>query len=147
MHKKTLWKILLILLPVAAVALAGMPESVKMIQPDGSVKFFTFFDYVPDSRFALCPFLTVVTASMLPVMAALYLLTKQSYWLAGIKWVAIASVLISELPMIATEERTLFLNVFVSILMALECALAVLMHRSLLKDGVKTSIGSRLKVR
>lgn len=146
MKKRVLWCAGLILLPLLAVGLAAMPDSVRTVVSKTEVVKLSFFDKLPDGSYpsglALGGLFCCVTA----VLGIVYAILRKPYWLYGIAGSALFSACLCVLPLLLRVQPPVVPNVGVSIAMCAECVLA-LWYQKALKKAPAEDKGPRLKLR
>ena len=141
--KKTMTKILLVLLPVMAVALATTTDSVHMVNTVTAESVTgSYFDLLPTQTLPMAAPLAGMTAIASAILAVLYLFTKKTGLLQGSKWCAFAGASFAVLPMFVRGEVLVIPNVGVPIM--LMCQFVVCAVARKLPEEEKT-VGPRLE--
>lgn len=141
--KKIMTKILVVLLPVMAVALATTTDSVHMVNTiTGESMTGSYFELLPAQATRMAAPLSGMSAIASAILAALYLFVEKVGFLQGSKWCGFAGACLAVLPLFVRGETMLIPNVGVPILLMSQfvvCAIA----RKLPEE--ETAAGPRLE--
>lgn len=129
MKKRILWGIILILLPLLAVGLAAMPDSVRAVISEKEVVSLSFFATLPDGSYpkglAFGGFLCCVC----PALAAGYALSGKRHWLTALMVFSFGGMFFCVLPLVMRMTPPIVPNAAVSFIMGGECLLAFVRKR------------------
>lgn len=126
MKKKTFFKILLVLLPIMAVALATTVNSVTAVNSaTGTTAYYSYFDLIPDESMQLLPPLAATLCIVTGVLSIGAVVSKKEWWLTAVKWLALAASIAAVMPILLRGSDTMILpNVGLPILMLGEWVVA-----------------------
>lgn len=133
MDKKKLMNACLVVLPLVAVLLAGMPTSVTVYYPDGEgvidaqPVYCSFFTYIEDVPASICMPFSLICGALSFGCAAVYMVKKTAFWLKGIMGLSFVSMTLAVLPIIMRTETYIVPNMLVPILMGAVFLLAYAM--------------------
>ncbi|MGM9549373.1 MAG: hypothetical protein ACI3V5_05970 [Faecousia sp.] len=122
MKKKTLFKILLVLLPVMAVALAAAVDSVSVVDTRTQTTVcYSYFELIPYEPLQMIPPLAGTLCIFTGILAIGAVVSKKEWWLTGVKWMALAASVAAVAPILMRGETVAVLpNVGVPLLMLCE---------------------------
>lgn len=154
MKKWNVWHIALILLPLAAVLLAGMPNSVAVYYSAGAQEgamsclpvncsYFTLISEVPTG---ICLPFAAIFGCLTFAVTVFCLLAKKRHWLKAVAVLSFVAMTLAVLPIVVKSDEAMILpNVGVPILLGLDCLLAYMLMKQ--KDPENKASGSRLTKR
>ena len=122
MKKKIVLKILLVLLPILAVALATTVNSVTVVDKiAGTTAYYSYFERIPDEMLQMVPPLAGTLCIFTGILAVGGAVSKKGWWLTGAKWLALASAIAAVAPILLQgRDVTVLPNVGVPMLMLAE---------------------------
>ena len=122
MKKKTVFKMLLVLLPILAVALAATVNSVTVVDTiAGTTAYYSYFERIPDEMLQMVPPLAGTLCIFTDILAIGAAVSKKGWWLTGVKWLALASAIAAVTPILLQgRDVTVLPNVGVPVLMLAE---------------------------
>ncbi len=122
-NKKLMWNILLLLLPLLAVGLAAMPDSVTVLT-EQQIQRCSFFGTLPDGSrpmgLAFCALLIFVLFGVL----AVYAVTNKNFLLNAACWLSLGAATLSVLPRLRSQQQRVIPNVAVTVILCVEAGLA-----------------------
>ena len=127
MDQKKMINILLVILPLVAVVLAGMANSVTVCavtETETLVTYCSFFTLVEGVQLAICLPVAGLCGALVFGMAVIYLVKKTAFWLTGISVASFASLTLAVLPIVYRADTYLIPNMLVPILMLVEAMIA-----------------------
>lgn len=126
MSKKNYWSIALVLLPLIAVVLAGMPNAVTVYEKTGTDAAVTcsFFTLIEDVSTGVCLPYAGIFGALCFGLAVIYLVRKNAGMLKWILGSAFVSVTLAVVPILAESEVVLLPNMLIPVLMGVEALLA-----------------------
>ena len=145
--KKINWKnVILILMTVLSVGLATTMDSVMVFDSvAGTTAYYSYFDLIPDSKFAMLMPLAAILSAVCGVLAAILMVTKKQKLLKGIAICAFCAATFAVLPIMLKGEVVVFPNVGLPLFMMLDWLVAYMMLK---KPQVTEEVpGNRLKAR
>lgn len=122
MKKKTVFKIVLVLLPILAVALATTVNSVTVVdKATGTTAYYSYFELIPDELLQMLPPLAGTLCIVTGVFAIGAAVSRKGWWLTGVKWLALAASIAAVAPILVQgREVTVLPNVGVPVMMLAE---------------------------
>lgn len=145
--KKLDWKkIMLILMPVLSVGLATTMDSVMVFDAvAGTTEYYSYFDLIPNSDFAMLMPLAAILSVICGVLAAVLLVKKNRKMLKGIVVCAFCAATFAVLPVLLKREVIVFPNVGLPIFMMLDLLVAYTMMKK--PEAQEETTHKRLKAR
>lgn len=144
MKNKAMWSIVLILLPLVALGLAAMPDSVTVLVSEGEMQTLSYFGTLQDGSrptgLAFAGLLCIVTAAAAMIGAV----SKKEFWLSGVVWISMGAAILSVLPLLLRSSPPVLPNVVVAILLCTESMTAYLCRNKMGKDANSAPKGERL---
>ena len=130
--KKINWKnVILILMPVLAVGLATTTDSVTVFDSAaGTTEYYSYFDLIPDSNFAIAMPLAAILSLVSGILAAILIVKKNPKMLKGIAGCAFAAATFAVLPILLKGEVVVFPNVGLPIFMMVDWLVAYMMLKN-----------------
>ena len=147
MDKKKIMNLALVLLPLVAVVLAGLPNGVtvysKELTPPMTCSMFTLIE---DVQWAVClPFAGIFGAVTFG-LGVIHLVKQKTLWLKLILGTAFGATMLSVLPLMVQKDTILVPNMLIPILLGVEALLAYGLIRKPVQEEEKKK-GVRLKAR
>ena len=131
MNKQKILKLLLIALPVMAVALATTVDSVMVFDStSGSVQYYSYFSLIPGLQFQMVIPLAAMLCIVTTVLAVACVALKRQTLAASVKWTAFAAATAAVLPVVLRGETVVVPNVLLLVLMAAEFAVAFFLGKA-----------------
>lgn len=131
MNKQRLLRLLLIFLPVVAVAVACMPTSVKIFFTETKeTAYCSYLQLFPESSFQVAGVLATLFASVSGGLCITYMFSKKEKLLGVICVLSALSMIIAAVPNLLQTEPKVLPNVAVPSLMLIHMILASRMSRS-----------------
>ena len=128
MDKKKIRNLALVLLPLAAVVLAGLPDCVTVLNQEVTVRVScSMFTLIEDVQWAVCLPLAGIFGAVTFGLAVLYLLLKKEFWLKAIMVTGFVSMSLSVVPVLLHSGTILIPNMLVPILLGVETMVAYAM--------------------
>ena len=116
--KKTMTKILLVMLPIMAVALATTRDSVQVINTvTAQAVAGSYFDLLPTDTMPMAGPGAGICAILSGILAVIYLFSKKRGVLQGSKWCAFVGACFAVLPLFVRGEVMVIPNVGVPLLL------------------------------
>ena len=148
MKKKILWTAALILLPVAAMMVANLPNSVTYLYPDASkAQTMSYFGLNEDVKAAACLPAAGLVIGLCICFAVAYAISRKGYWLKAVSGPSFAAALLAVVPYLMPNEIRVVPNVIVPIAMMLEWLLAHQMGKAAENETRALEKGRRLEKR
>ena len=148
MNKNTLYNILLIACPAAAIVIASGPRSVRIFDRAANVSTYqSYFDLLPENAFAISTVLAMGLAIFALIFAIAYVVTHNAKHLKAIYLITFASVFVAEIPTLMQNELLILPNVSVPILLIVPCAMAYSRMKKPQQEQKKKEQGQRLQPR
>lgn len=123
--KKTMMKILLVLVPFMAVVLATTNDSVRLVDMTTGEKVVgSYFAMLSEDPVAVCPSLAGTCGIVSLASAILYLIVKKRGFLKTSEWAAFAGACLAVIPVAARGDHLLLPNVFYPILLMIHFLVA-----------------------
>ena len=130
--KKINWKnVILILMPVLAVGLATTTDSVMVFDSAaGTTEYYSYFDLIPDSNFAIAMPLAAILSLVSGILAAIMIVKKNPKMLKGIAGCSFVAATVAVLPILLKGEVVVFPNVGLPIFMMVDWLVAYMMLKN-----------------
>ena len=130
--KKINWKnVILILMPVLAVGLATTTDSVMVFDSAaGTTEYYSYFDLIPDSNFAIAMPLAAILSLVSGILAAILIVKKNPKMLKGIAGCSFVAATVAVLPILLKGEVVVFPNVGLPIFMMVDWLVAYMMLKN-----------------
>ena len=142
MNKQRLLRLLLILLPVVAVAVACMPNSVMIFSPETKeTAYCSYLQLLPEGSFQVAGVLATLCASMSAGLAITYAVNKKAKLLTAVRVLSAIAMLVAVVPTLLQTEPKVIPNVAVPSLMLIQWIMAGRMNRP---QEEKKTLGRRL---
>lgn len=124
--KKLDWKkILLVLMPVLSIGLATTMDSVTVFDAaSGNTEYYSYFDLIPNSSFAMLMPLAAILSGVCGILAAILIVRKKGGVLKGIVGCSFCSATFAVLPILLKGDVVIFPNVGLPIFMMVNCMVA-----------------------
>ncbi len=127
-NKKLMWNIPLLLLPLLAVGVAALPDSVTvLIKPQ--IQHCSFFGTLADGSrpmgLAFCGLLIFVLFGVLVV----YAVTNKNFLLNAACWLSLGAATLSVLPLLLGGEPRVIPNVAVTVILCVEAGLTAIRRK------------------
>lgn len=116
MKKQTILNLVLLVLPLAAVAIAISPNSVTVLR-DTEVVGTTFAEAVNGSMVGWCPPVTLLMTYAMFGMIIIHLVTKKPLWMKLVKGASFVAACLAACPIMVPGQVRVIPNVFVGILL------------------------------
>ncbi|MDO5401150.1 MAG: hypothetical protein Q4F17_09240 [Eubacteriales bacterium] len=130
MKKFDFRRLMLMLLPLAAVGLATTNNSVMILDTlTGTAVYHSYFDLAELERFRMAAPMAAMLSIAAGVLAAVYLGAKKHSCLRAVVWVSFLAATAAVLPVLGGGETKVVPNVMLPILMLIEAALAYVMSK------------------
>ena len=123
------WKnVILILMPILAVALATTVDSVTVYDSvAGTTEYYSYFDLIPDSNLAMAMPMAAILSMVCGILAAILIAKKNAKMLKGIVGCSFCAATFAVLPVLLQGEVVITPNVGLPIFMMVDCFLAYMM--------------------
>ena len=144
MNKKQILPIALVVLPLAAMMVAFMPNAVKYLYPSGEAVYMTYFGMVEEVKTAICMPAAVITIGITIFFAMAYSFSPKGYWLKAVSGPSFASSLLAVVPYLVQEEIMVRPNVLVPIVMLIEWLIAYNLGKDAENAPMEKEKGRRL---
>ncbi len=146
MDKKKIKNLALVILPLAAVVLAGMPECVMVLRKDAAAMSCSMFTLIEDVQWSFClPFAGMIGALTFG-LGVLNLVKQKDLWLKLITGSAFVSMTLSVVQLMTGQDVLLIPNMLIPILLGVETLLAYTMIPKPVQEEQKQN-SARLKPR
>ena len=147
MDKKKIMNLALVLLPLAAVVLAGLPNGVTVYSKEVTTPMTcSMFTLIEDVQWAVClPFAGIFGAVTFG-LGVIHMVKQKPLWLKLILGTAFASTMLSVLPLMVQKDTILIPNMLIPILLGVEALLAYGLIRKPVQEAERKK-GTRLKAR
>jgi hypothetical protein len=146
MDKKKILNLVLVILPLAAVVLAGMPDCVTVLRKDAAAVSCSMFTLIEDVQWSFClPFAGIVGALTFG-LGVLNLVKQKDLWVRIILGTAFVSMTLSVVQLLTGQDVLLIPNMLIPILLGVETLLAYSMIPKPVQEEQKQN-GNRLKPR
>ena len=134
MKKNSVLKILLLILPVIAIGVESLPNSVTVLwrenQDTPISEYCSFFSVLSDGSLplgmAIAGMLTGVTFGF----AVAYFISRKKQWLSWLKWMALAAMAAASISVVAQTDPMVLPNVGVYLLLIAEWVIAFYMGKT-----------------
>ena len=148
MNKNTLYNVLLIGCPAAAIAIASGAKSVAIIdRATKATTYQSYFDLLPESAFAISTVLAMGLAIFALIFAIVYVVTKDAARLKAVYLLTFAAVFAAEIPALMQSELLIMPSPFAAILLVVTCAMAYSRMKKPQQEQKKREQGQRLQPR
>lgn len=128
MKKSTFRRLLLMLLPIAAVGLATTANSVMIFDSQtGLTTYHSYFELVEMDTFQMAAPTAAVLSLVSGILAAVYLGARKLGCLKAVVWTAFLSAASAAMPILSTGPVKVLPNVLLPIFMLGEALLAYIM--------------------
>ena len=144
MKKKYAWNIALILLLMASVAIAAMPNAVVYYYPDAEPLYGSFFALNEDVTTGICLPVAGLLSGIALMLAVAAAVSKKEGWLKGAAWMAFGAMFMGALPIVIRTEIQVLPNVCHPIAAGAAYLLAKYMQKKKTPEESK-SAGPRLE--
>jgi len=148
MKKNKLLNVLLILLPVMAIALAFTVDSVTVFDPvTGTTEHYSYFSLIPRTSMAILPPMAALLCVAAEVLAVIVVVKKKTGCGRWLKWVSFAAAMVAVTPILLRGEELLVVpNVLLPILMLAEYVILYFKAKTQTAEqtGKKPKSGPRL---
>ena len=121
-------KIALLLMPVLSVGLATTVDSVTVFDSAaGTTSFYSYFDLIPDSNFAMLMPLSAILSAVCGVLAAIELVKKNNKMLKAIAGCSFCAATMAVLPIMLRGDVAVIPNVGLPVFMMVEWLISYMM--------------------
>ena len=129
--RKINWKnVILILMPVLAVGLATTMDSVMVYDSvAGTTEYYSYFDLIPNSNFAIIMPLSAILSVVCGVLAAVMMVSKKQKLVKSIAVCSFCAATLAALPIMLKGEVVVFPHVGLPIFMMIEWLVAYMMMK------------------
>jgi len=119
------------LMPILAVGLATTMDSVMVFDSAaGTTEYYSYFDLIPNSNFAMLMPLSAILSLVCGILAAVLIVKKKHGVLKGIVGCAFCAATFAVLPIMLKGEVVVFPNVGLPIFMMVDCFVAYMMLKN-----------------
>jgi hypothetical protein len=146
MDNKKMKNLALVILPLAAVVLAGMPECVTVLRKDAAAIGCSMFTLIEDVQWSFCLPLGGIAGALTFGLGVLNFVKQKDLWLKLILGSAFVSMTLSVVPLMTGQDVLLIPNMLIPILLGVETLLAYSMIPKPVQEEQKQN-GTRLKHR
>ena len=148
MNKNTLYNVLLIGCPAAAIAIASGAKSVAIIdRATKATTYQSYFDLLPENAFAISTVLAMGLTIFALIFAILYVVKKDVARLKAVYLLTFAAVFAAEIPALMQSELLIIPSPFAAILLVVTCAMAYSRMKKPQQEENKKKKGKRLQPR
>ena len=144
MNKKKILPIALVVLPLAAMMVAFMPNAVKYLVPGEEAVYMTYFGMMEGVKAAACMPATVITIGITIFFSMAYSFSGKGYWLKAISGPSFASALLAVVPYLTADEIIVRPNVLVPIVMLVVWLIAYVLGKDVETAPAQKEKGRRL---
>ena len=148
MKKRTLWSILLIVIPVVCMMTAGSAGSVMVYSPEEDItSFYSYFDLIGETQIGFSLPLAALLCGISLMLAVIECFAKHPGWLKATAVASFGCMFCAVLPLLLRGQIIVLPNMLVPIAMGGECLLAWYLARIPEEAGKKNKKAPRLKMR